>query len=181
MSSSTEGTDTGRQAPAEGHDTVVVGILGKAHALRGEVELVTGSDEPERLGPPAVFPGPGGSTLTAAGLRRHGDRWMISFEEVADRTAAERLRGFELRIPAGARRELPADEWWPEDLVGLAVVDVDGTSLGMVADLVLGAAQDRLVVDGPSGRFEVPFVTALVPEVDIAAGRVVVDLPPNLP
>lgn len=186
MSSSTDGTrDTGHGTRDEtdgetDDETVVVGLLGKAHALRGEVELVTGSDEPERLGPPAVYPGPDGSALTAAGLRRHGDRWLISFEEVADRTAAEGLRGFELRIPAEARRALPADEWWPDDLVGLAVVDVDGASLGSVADLVLGEAQDRLVVDGPSGRFEVPFVAALVVEVDIPAGRVVIDPPAGL-
>lgn len=157
-----------------------MGVLGKAHALRGEVELVTGSDEPELLGPPAVYPGPDGSTLTAASLRRHGDRWLIGFEEVPDRTAAEALRGFELRIPAVARRALPDDEWWPEDLLGLAVVGIDGAPVGTVADLVLGEAQDRLVVDGPSGRFEIPFVTALVPQVDVPAGRVVVDLPTDL-
>jgi 16S rRNA processing protein RimM len=164
--------------PAEGRLTVVVGVLGKAHALKGEVELLTGSDEPDQL-VGRSFETPAGD-LTVAGVRRQGAKLVIRFAEVADRTAAEGLRGIELRIPEDERRHLDDGEWWPDDLVGLSVVSVDGESIGTVADVVTGGPQDRLVVDAPDGRFEVPFVEALVPEVSVADGRVVVDLPEGL-
>jgi 16S rRNA processing protein RimM len=173
------GTDPeSNREPADGRLTVVVGVLGKAHALKGEVEFLTGSDDAAYL-VGRTFVTPVG-TLTAAGVRRHGDRWLVRFDEVSDRTGAEGLRGVELEIPAQDRRSLPADEWWPEDLVGLTVEDFGGDVRGTVVEVVTGGAQDRLVVDGPVGRFEVPFVAALVPEVDVPGGRVVVDVPDGL-
>lgn len=158
----------------------MVGVLGKAVGLKGEVELVTGSDEPGLLGPPAIYRLPGGGTLTARSLRRHGDRWVIAFDEVDDRTGAEDLRGTELVVPAEARRALPPDEWWPEDLVGLAAVDTAGRPLGEVVDVVVGGPQDRLVVGTDEGPRDVPFVPTIVVEVDTDRGRIVLDPPAGL-
>lgn len=141
---------------------------------------MTGSDEPERLGPPATYPLPDGGILTVRSLRRHGDRWLIAFEEVVDRTTAERLRGTELAIPATARRDLPVDEWWPEDLVGLTAVDVSGVVLGDVVDVVIGGPQDRIVVRTESGSHDVPFVPAIAVDVDLERRRVVLDPPAGL-
>ena len=164
--------------PADGRLTVVVGVVGKAHALKGEVELLTGSDDPSYLVGRA-FPTDRG-VLTVEAIRRHHEKVLVRFADVVDRDAAEALRGVELVIPAEERRGLPEGAWWPEDLVGLAVVDVDGTTIGTVVDVVTGGPQDRLVVDAADGRFELPFVAALVPEVSVDAGRVVVDLPDGL-
>ena len=100
-------------------------------------------------------------------------------EGVADRTAAEGLRRSELTIAAEDRRALGDDEYWPEDLVGLPATTPDGIVLGLVTDVVLGASQDRLVVTTAAGDVvEVPFVTALVPEVTSAS--VTVDPPAEL-
>ena len=159
---------------------IVVGTVGKAHALRGEVEVITGSDEPERFAPPAVFTTPDGTTLTARSFRRHHGKVIVGFEEVTDRTSAEALRGTDLLIPDEERRELGADEWWPEDLVGLAVRTVDGVEVGTVARVVIGGPQDRLVVATEVGERDIPFVAPLVPTVDLDAGVVVIDPPADL-
>lgn len=86
--------------------------------------------------------------------------------------AAEAIRGND--VITTQRRELGENEYWPEDLVGLEVRDPDGNRLGQVATLITGGAQDRLVIDAAEGRFEVPFVAALVPEVDVSGGVVVI-------
>jgi 16S rRNA processing protein RimM len=71
-----------------------------------------------------------------------------------------------------ARRQLEDDEFWIEDLIGLEVTDDRGTDLGKVTDVVFGPAQDRLVISGENGEFEVPFVADLVPVVDTSVGRI---------
>ena len=105
---------------------------------------------------------------------------MARFAGIEDRTAAESLRGAVLTIPAAERRDLEEDEFWPDDLVGLEARTPQGRVLGRVSRVVSGAAQDRLVIDTGSGEVEVPFVDPLVPEVDVAGGRVVIDPPGGL-
>jgi 16S rRNA processing protein RimM len=121
--------------------------------------------------------------LTVRSTRVHNGVWLVAFEEIPDRTGAESLRG--TRLVVDSADVLPApdedDVFTEEQLRGLAVVDPAGTVLGSVGGLELGAAQDRLVILLPDGReAQVPFVAALVPEVDVEGGRVVVDAPPGL-
>ena len=101
---------------------------------------------------------------------------LATFEEIADRNAAEAARGILLHVtldPADAPDD--PDEFYDHQLVGLAAYDVDGAPLGEVRGLVHGGAQDLLTVRTPDGRDAlVPFVKALVPEVDLAGGRVVI-------
>jgi 16S rRNA processing protein RimM len=135
-------------------------------------------------------------TLTVEGARWHSGRLLLHFEGVDDRTAAESLRGLLLQVEVDPS-EVPVDpeEFYDHQLVGLTVVDRSGARVGRVVDVVHGA-QDLLVVDRapvPDGAVErgaartetavqamVPFVHALVPEVDLASGRLVVDLPDGL-
>jgi 16S rRNA processing protein RimM len=169
---------------------VVVGRIGKPHGLRGEVTVDVRTDEPERRFAPGstlrAEPPPGSvsslRSLTVAGSRQHQAVLLVSFEELTDRTAAEGARGIVLHatIPAGQSPDDP-DEYYDHQLVGLAAYDVDGTALGTVAGLVHGGAQDLLRVETPDGREAlVPFVKALVPEVDLAGGRVVIADRPGL-
>jgi 16S rRNA processing protein RimM len=169
---------------------VVVGRIGKPHGLRGEVTLDVRTDEPERRFAPGTTlraQPPAGAdrrpaTLTVARARWHQSTLLVTFEELADRNAAEAARGTLLHAMIGLD-ETPEDpdEYYDHQLVGLSVVDLDGTPLGEVTALVHGAAQDLLTVRTPDGRDAlVPFVTALVPEVDLAAGRVVVADRPGL-
>ena len=169
---------------------VVVGRIGKPHGLRGEVTVDVRTDEPERRfargSTLRAEPPPGSSSplrvVTVAGARRHQSVLLVTFEELTDRTAAEGARGIVLHatIPAGESPEDP-DEYYDHQLVGLAVEDVDGTPLGVVAGLVHGGAQDLLRITTPDRREAlVPFVKVLVPEVDLAGGRVVVADRPGL-
>jgi 16S rRNA processing protein RimM len=169
---------------------VVVGRIGKPHGLRGEVTLDVRTDEPERRFAPGTTlraEAPAGvdrrpSTLTVARARWHQTTLLVTFEELADRNAAEAARGTVLHATIG-HDETPEgpDEFYDHQLVGLEVVDLDGTHLGTVKALVHGSAQDLLTVRTPDGRDAlVPFVTALVPEVDLDAGRVVVADRPGL-
>jgi 16S rRNA processing protein RimM len=83
-------------------------------------------------------------------------------------------------IDPANRRDLDDDEFWPEQLVGLSVVDAGGTAYGDVVDIVTGAAQDRLRIQGDVEIFEVPFVAAIVISIDVAGGVVVVDMPEGM-
>lgn len=168
-------------------DTVVARI-GKAHGLRGEVTVQLHTDNPQaRLVPGAHLrceglSGPTGSIapdeLTIETVRVHNGTWLLGFEGYADRAAAEALRGGWL---VRVQEEDDTDGWYEADLVGLAVHDTSGAVIGEVTGLEVGAAQDRLAVrlnDGRTGL--VPFVEALVPEVDVPGGRVVLDPPEGL-
>ena len=169
---------------------VVVGRIGKPHGIRGEVTLDVRTDEPDRRFAPGTTlraEAPAGadrrpSSLTVARARWHQSTLLVTFEELADRNAAEAARGTVLYSTIG-RDETPddPDEFYDHQLVGLEVVDVDGRALGTVKALVHGSAQDLLTVRTADGRDAlVPFVTALVPEVDLRAGRVVVADRPGL-
>jgi 16S rRNA processing protein RimM len=107
---------------------------------------------------------------------------LATFEELADRDAAEAARGVLLvaDLPLDAKPEDP-EEFYDHQLVGLTAYDEAGALLGEVTAVVHGAAQDLLTIRTPDGRDPlVPFVSALVPEVDLAGGRLVVADRPGL-
>ena len=174
-----------------GPDEVVVARVGRPHGVRGEVSVELRTDEPERrfadgavldVRPPGGrLPDGNPARLTVSGSRTHQDRLLVSFAEVGDRNAAERLRGALLVTDVGGEVPEDPEEFYDHQLVGLAVVTVEGTASGTVAEVVHTGAQDLLVVRRP-GREDalVPFVAALVPEVDLEAGRVVVADRPGL-
>lgn len=169
---------------------VVVGRIGKPHGIRGEVTVDVRTDEPAlRYADGAVLRAvaPRESTfahteVTVARTRWHQQVLLVTFAELTDRTAAEAARNVVLHasIDPAAVPEDP-DEYYDHQLVGLAAHDLDGTLLGEVTGLVHGGAQDLLAIRAVDGRATlVPFVTALVPEVDLAARRVVVADRPGL-
>lgn len=168
-------------APGPRPVEVLVGRVGKPHGVRGEVTVDVRTDEPElRFAPGAVLRTPSG-TLTVDSTRWHQGTLLVRFAELDDRNAAEAARGVVLSLEVAAD-EVPEDpdEYYDHQLVGLAARDLDGTHLGEVSAVVHGA-QDLLRIRTPDGRDAlVPFVAALVPEVDLAAGHVVVADRPGL-
>ncbi|MDQ4008708.1 MAG: ribosome maturation factor RimM [Actinomycetota bacterium] len=164
---------------------VVIGRVGRAHGVRGEVVVDVRTDEPAerfavgaRLRTDPVAAGP----LTVAAARPHHGRLLLRFTEVSDRTSAEGLRGVLLtaEVPVG---DEPAgtDEFYDHQLVGLRVRDQRGSAVGEVADVVHNPGHDLLVVrrsDG--GEALVPFVAELVTEVDLEGGALTVDDRPGL-
>jgi 16S rRNA processing protein RimM len=121
--------------------------------------------------------------LTVVSARWHSGRLLVTFAGSADRTHAESLTGTYLVVDSaevGAPED--PDEYNDYDLIGLAVLTTAGDRVGTVKD-VLHHGQDLLVIESVTGSGDdalVPFVTAIVPEVDITAGRLVIDPPPGL-
>jgi 16S rRNA processing protein RimM len=151
----------------------VVGRLGRPHGLDGHIGLYVDEDDLVHFEPgKSVFVD--GKSYEVGSIRRADRGHHLKLKGVNSRVAAEAIRGND--VMATERRELGDDEYWPEDLVGLDVRDTDGNRVGQVSALVTGGAQDRLVIEADAGKFEVPFVAELVPEVDVAGGFVVVTL-----
>ena len=167
-------------------DEVVVARIGKPHGLRGEVTVRLHTDDPDArlaVGSVLATQASAGSgvpkALTIRSTRVHQGIWLLAFEEVPDRTGADSLRG--TRLVAAPAFEKEDDGWYEDELVGLPVLTRDGTRIGAVTGLEVGPAQDLLVVSlDTGGDAYLPFVEAIVPEVDTKRGRVVVDPPPGL-
>lgn len=161
---------------------VVVGRIGRAHGIRGEVTVDVRTDEPDRRFAPTSTLIAGDRTLTVSRTRWHSGRLLAAFAEVPDRTAAEVLRGTVLEADIDPDEE-PADEgeYYDRQLVGLSVRSTSGEVLGEIASVMHHGEQDTLVFRSNSGtEILVPFVAELVPSVDVAAGYVVVADVPGL-
>ena len=159
----------------------MVGRIGRAHGLKGEVFVEPRTDEPERRFAAGRVLGTGSGPLTVAGSRSHSGRLVVKFEEIADRTVAEASRGIELTCQVDPA-ELPEDpdEFYDHQLAGLRVETPSGDVVGELERVLHGAAQDLLVIRTPDSEVLFPFVGALVPEVDVAGGRIVIDDKPGL-
>ena len=160
---------------------VVVGRIGRAHGIRGELNVEIRTDEPARRFAPGSSIICAGRTLTVASSRHHSGRLIVSFDEVPDRTAAEQLHGGILEAEVD-ETERPSDpeEFYDHQLVGLQVRGSDDTVVGTVTSVAHLPEQDTLVVDADGREVLVPFVSALVPTVDLAGGYLRVGDVPGL-
>jgi len=179
----TAGVDEKPSANPSDERHLVVARVGRPHGLKGEVALELRTDEPAaRLAvgaslatdPPSVGP------LTIASARQAQGRWFVRFAEAEDRTAAEALRGVELLTAASASDD--EDAWYLHELTGLRVELGDGTTIGQVVGVEHLPAQDALVIreNGSATTTLIPLVSQIVPVVDVAGGRVVIDPPGGL-
>jgi 16S rRNA processing protein RimM len=166
---------------------LVVGRVTRPHGVHGELVVEVRTDDPElRLAVGAVLatePAAAGP-LTVAGRRWHSGRLLLRFAGFDDRTAAMGLRGTLLVVDSADLGDLPdPDEFRDHQLIGLRVIEPGGEQVGTVAD-VLHSGQDLLVVAGSGKRagaeILIPFVSAIVSDVDIDAGLMRVDPPPGL-
>jgi 16S rRNA processing protein RimM len=162
---------------------VVVGRIGRPHGVRGAVTIEVRTDEPDsRFAPGSVLQCDSGARLCVSTSTWHSGRLLVTFDGYPDRTAVEQLRGQVLRVER-SEGEHPEDpeEFYDTALVGCQVFDQDGSAIGVVADVVHLPAQDMLVLATPEEReLLIPFVEAIVPTVDTAQGRIVIDPPPGL-
>ncbi|MDQ3763852.1 MAG: ribosome maturation factor RimM [Actinomycetota bacterium] len=160
----------------------VVGRIGRPHGLRGEVTVQVRTDSPEqRFAVGAQLHGGTGRTLTVETVRPHGAALLVRFAGVADRDVAAELCGLTLTVEVAELPDLDdPDEFYDHQLEGLTAVGPDGTALGAVRAVVHAPASDLLVVETDHGEALVPFVRAIVPEVDLVGGRVVLDPPAGL-
>ena len=130
----------------------------------------------DRLFEPGARLEAGDRQLVVIHSRPHKNTLLVGFAEVTSRNDAEALHGLELVARGVELRELDSGEFWPEDLIGLAV-HAGGDRLGEVVGVIAGSAQDRLVIETVTGKtIEVPFVDELVPEVLPDQGKIRVTL-----
>ncbi|KOT44978.1 16S rRNA processing protein RimM [Streptomyces rimosus subsp. rimosus] len=164
---------------------MVVARIGRAHGIKGEVTVEVRTDEPElRLAPGAVLATdpPTTGPLTIETGRVHSGRLLLRFEGVHDRTGAEALRNT-LLIAEVDPEEVPEDpeEFYDHQLIDLDVVTTDGTPVGRIAEISHLPYQDLLIVRRPDGgEIMIPFVSEIVPEIDLAEQKAVVDPPVGL-
>jgi 16S rRNA processing protein RimM len=169
---------------------LLVGRVRRPHGIRGEVTVQVHTDDPDlsfavgsvRATEPAAQ-GP----LTVSASRWHSGRLLVTFAGYAGRDQAEDLRGTLLYIDSSeVGPAADPEEFHDYQLIGLDVLTRAGEPVGVVTD-VLHQGQDLLVIRSPGGgaageqdEVLVPFVAAIVPEVDVTAGRLVIDPPPGL-
>jgi 16S rRNA processing protein RimM len=161
---------------------VCVARIGAAHGVRGAVKLWTFTEDPlavQSYGP--LMTKDGARQFEIANVREAKDHLVATFKGIATRNDAEKLNGIELYVP---REKLPAtndDEYYHADLIGLAAVNAADEPLGRVVAIHNFGAGDIIEIAPPRGAtMLLPFTNAVVPTVDIAGGRVVIELPQEI-
>jgi 16S rRNA processing protein RimM len=159
---------------------VCLGQIGAAHGVRGEVRLRSFTSDPAAIAGYGPLETEGGRVLEIEMLRPAKDHFVARLSGIRDRDAASALTNTKLYVP---RERLPQtqgpDEFYHADLIGLAVVDRSGKSLGTVVAIYNFGAGDLIEVRPQTGGSTelVPFDTMHVPQVDIAAGKIVIQPP----
>src|SRR5579863_779673 len=161
---------------------VCVGVIAGAHGVQGAVRVKSFTADPEdiaRYGPLEDESGGQRFSLRLVGSAK--GVVIARLAGIADRDRAEGLRGMRLYLPRAALPPTADEEYYHADLIGLAAALADGTALGYVSAVHDFGAGDTLEIERPKGPAAmVPFTRAIVPIVDLAAGRLVLDPPPGL-
>lgn len=150
-----------------------------ARGVRGELNVDRLTDAPDRFRR--------GATLHAAGAvrsvrhaRLHRGVLLLELEGIDTKEQAEALRGALLEVPEAELAALPEGSYYRFQIVGLAVVDLAGQALGRVEEILETGANDVYVVRSDEGELLVPAIDSVIKQVDVAGGRVVVELLPGL-
>ena len=159
-------------------DRVLLAAIGAAHGVRGEVRVKPFTADPLALGEYSPLLAEDGRAFEIERMRPAKNVLVVKFRGIDDRAAAETLNGVALHAERGALPPTEADEFYHADLVGLAAESEAGEALGTVAAVLNFGAGDILEIQPIHGPpLLVPFTKAAAPDIDIAAGRIVVILP----
>jgi 16S rRNA processing protein RimM len=161
---------------------ICVAKIGAAHGVRGAVRLWTFTEDPlavAHYGPLSTSDGK--RQFEIASVREAKSHLVATLKGIATREDAERLNGVELYIPRDRLPATDADEYYHADLIGLAAVTAAGAAIGKVIAIHNFGAGDIIEIapaEGPT--LLLPFTNAVVPTVDLANGRVVIELPDEI-
>lgn len=155
-----------------------VGAIAGGFGVHGEVRLKSFCADPAAIAGYGALATADGRSFEVKLLRPIAGAFSARLTGVATREQAEALKGTRLYVPRERLPALPEDEFYHADLIGLTVVDTGGATLGVVRAVLDHGAGDILEVARP-GQEELllPFTRAVVPTVDLAAGRIVADPP----
>ena len=158
---------------------ILLGVVIGAQGLKGEVKVKTFTESPDKLGAYGALHAKDGRTFVVRTARAaKADIAVVRFDGVADRTAAEKLKGLELFVARDALPPPDDEEFYHADLIGLAAHDAEGRVLGTVSAIHDFGAGDVIAIARSDGsEMILPFTQGVVPAVDIEAGFVVVAVP----
>ena len=160
-------------------DAVLVGVFGAPHGVRGDIRLKSYMQDPLSIGDYGALHDEAGKSFELAAIRAlKDDMLVVRVKGVSDRDAAQKLTNAKLFI---ARAKLPApeeDEFYCRDLIGLKAQTRDGRVIGTIVAVPNYGAGDILEVAPPAGETLLfAFTRAIVPEIDLAGGKVIIDPP----
>lgn len=162
---------------------ICVGSIAGAFGVRGDVRLKSFCAQPEAIAAYApLFTEDGTRSFTVKLLGSVPNGFSARLGGISTREEAEALKGTKLFAERSRMPPTEDDEYYHVDLIGLDVFDAGGTLLGKISAVLNHGASDILEVRGPGlpDGLLLPFTLAVVPTVDIAGGRVVVDVPEGL-
>lgn len=161
---------------------VVVGAIAGAYGVRGEVRIKSFCAQPEDIEAYSPLTGEDGQRFDLALLGPIKNGFSARIAQVATKEEADALKGMALYARRDQLPTLPDDEFYHADLIGLTVTDTGGNPLGTVKAVLNHGADDLLEVTQPgsSATVLIPFTRAIVPTVDLVAGRIVADPPEGL-
>jgi len=161
---------------------VAIGQIVGAFGIWGEVKVLPLTDFPERfLTTKRVYLGSRSTEAVIASARPHEKAWLVSFEGISARDAAEKLRSVYIMIPEKETVPLEQDRYYVFELVGCQVFSQEGERLGEIRDATTGTGNDLLVISRPGGKESlVPFAREFVKLVDLDCRRVVLAPIPGL-
>lgn len=166
-------------------DRIALGIIRKAHGVRGEASVEAWSDSPERfsdLRTVTLVSADEGQTRDAVieSVRIHAGRALVKFAGIDSPEEVQKLQNWTVEIPSSEARKLEADEYFLHDLVGLTLIDAEGATRGKVIEIEETGGGVLLVVEGPRGRFDVPFAADICTKVDLETRTIAVSLPAGI-
>jgi tRNA (guanine37-N1)-methyltransferase len=166
-------------------DRIALGIIRKPHGVRGEASIEPWADSLERFFALRevllVAPDDASSRgVKVESVRPHAGRVLIKFEEIGSPEELRDIQGWTLEIPATEARQLEEGEYYLHDLVGLAVVDPDGSERGTIVDAYEGGGGVLLTVKQGSRTYEMPFAAEICTDIDLTNRRIVASIPAGL-
>ena len=161
---------------------LVIGVVGKAHGLGGEVRVIPETDQPERFTWLEVVyvgkeePQP----VVVESARVHQNTVLLKLTGYDDRDAAETLRGEWLQVPEAEAIPLEEGEYYLYQIKGLSVVTEEGEALGELVDIIETGANNVFVIQGEQGQLLLPDIDEVILNIDFEIGRITVHLLPGL-
>jgi 16S rRNA processing protein RimM len=167
-------------------DRIALGIIRKAHGVRGEASVELWSESLDRLDDvdDVTLVSPDEKETREASIeavRAHAGRLLVKFASIDSPEDVQLLRNWTIEVPEDEAAELGEDEYYLHDLAGLTLIDRDGNVRGSVKEAYEGGGGILLDVERPDGRrYDLPFAAGICVEIDLAKKQIVVELPEGI-
>jgi 16S rRNA processing protein RimM len=160
---------------------ILLGVVIGAQGIKGEVKVKAFTAMPENLNAYGPLHDKDGREFAIISIRAAKDLAIVSFREISDRNAAEKLKGTELFVSRDQLPEAEAGEFYHADLIGLHAEDTEGRAIGTVRAIHNFGAGDVIeIARGDGDEVFLPFTREVAQEIDIASGRIVIAAPEDV-